>query len=78
MCVGGGGGGGGRGGGLTSDSKWGGHLFLRNSLKFPKKWGGGDLKPPSPLRGPCEWNNFIECVCFLLSASCSCISVALK
>ena len=42
-------------GGLNSDSKWGGwkHLFLSNSLKFPKKWGGG-LKPPQPLplRGP--------------------------
>ena len=43
-------GGGGGGGGLNSDSKWGGskHLFLSNSLKFPKKWGGGGggLKPP--------------------------------
>ena len=36
-------------GGLTSDSKWGGwkHLFLSNSLKFPKKWGGG-WSPPAP------------------------------
>ena len=30
------------------------HLFLNNSLKFPKKWGGGGLKTPLalPLRGP--------------------------
>ena len=50
---------GGGGGCLTSDSKWGGswkHLVLSKSLKFPKKWGGGGLKPPLPLplRGPCK------------------------
>ena len=47
-------GGGGGGGGLNSDSKWGGwkHLFLSNSLKFPKKWGGWSPPQPLPLRGP--------------------------
>ena len=45
-------------GGLTSDSKWWGgegwkHLFLSNSLKFPKKWGSWNPPPlPLPLRGP--------------------------
>ena len=41
------------GGGLTKDSKWGGwkHLFLSNSLKFPKKWGRGVSPPPPPA--PC-------------------------
>ena len=24
------------------------HLFLNNSLKFPKKWGGGAEDPPCP------------------------------
>ena len=61
---------GGGGGGLNSDSKWGGwkHLFLSNSLKFPKKWGG--WSPPSqplPRREPCS-NLIRYCACVLLKA----------
>ena len=55
-------GGGGGGGGLNSDSKWGGwkHLFLSNSLKFPKKWGG--WSPPLPLPPPRALKMAISCI----------------